>query len=68
MPYDATDYITASLNGEDLKSQYSPVQDFRQLPEYNQARISNETYTSVVTTRTDSDGSVTQSIQIITKR
>jgi hypothetical protein len=25
MPYDATDYITASLNGEDLKSQYSPL-------------------------------------------
>jgi hypothetical protein len=70
MPYDATDYITASLNGEDLKSQYSPwsSEDFEPLPVYTQTRTSNETYTSVVTTRTDPDGSVTQSLQILAKR
>ncbi len=43
-------------------------QDFQPLPEYSQTRNSNETYTSVVTVRTDSDGSVTQSLQIINKR
>jgi len=42
--------------------------DFTPLPQYSQTRISNETYTSVVTTRTDSDGSVSQSLQIISKR
>lgn len=42
--------------------------DFAPLPTYSQTRNSNETYTSVVTTRTDSDGTVTQSLQIITKR
>lgn len=68
MPYDSTDYITASLNGEDLKSQYSPIQDFQSLPTYTQTSNSNDTYTSVVTVKTDPDGSVTQSIQIINKR
>jgi hypothetical protein len=68
MPYDPTDYITASLNGEDLKSQYSPIQDFQPLPQYTQVKNSNETYTSVVTVRTDPDGSTTQSLQIITKK
>jgi hypothetical protein len=43
-------------------------QDFQPLPEYSQTRTSNETYTSVVTTRTDPDGSVSQSLQIISKR
>lgn len=43
-------------------------QDFQPLPEYSQTRNSNETYTSVVTVRTDSDGTVSQSIQIIAKR
>jgi hypothetical protein len=43
-------------------------QDFQPLPQYTQTRNSNETYTSVVTVRTDSDGTVSQSIQIISKR
>jgi hypothetical protein len=43
-------------------------QDFQPLPEYSQTRNSNETYTSVVTTRTDPDGSTTQNLQIISKR
>jgi len=43
-------------------------QDFQPLPQYSQTRTSNETYTNVTTTRTDSDGSVSQSIQIISKR
>lgn len=68
MPYDATDYITASLNGEDLKSQYSAVQDFTPPPVYSQTRNSNETYTNITTTRRDADGSVSQSLQILTKR
>jgi hypothetical protein len=68
MPYDATDYITASLNGEDLKSQYSPVQDFQPLPQFTQTTTSNEQWVNVTTTRTDSDGSVSQSLQIISKR
>jgi hypothetical protein len=49
-------------------SQTPKNQDFQPLPEYSQTRISNETYTNVTTTRTDSDGSTTQSLQIITKR
>jgi hypothetical protein len=43
-------------------------QDFQPLPTYSQVKNSNETYTSVVTTRTDPDGSTTQSLQIISKR
>lgn len=42
--------------------------DFAPPPQYSQTRNSNATYTSVVTTRTDSDGTVTQSLQIISKR
>ena len=42
--------------------------DFAPQPTYSQTRNSNETYTSVVTTRTDGDGTVTQSLQIISKR
>jgi hypothetical protein len=68
MPYDPTDYITASLNGEDLKSQYSPIQDFEPLPQYTQTRTSNDQWVNVTTTRTDPDGSTSQSIQIISKR
>jgi hypothetical protein len=40
-------------------------QDFTPPPQYTQTRISNESYTNVTTTKTDSDGSVSQSIQII---
>jgi hypothetical protein len=43
-------------------------EDFQPLPQYSQTRNSNETYTAVVTTRTDPDGSTTQSLQIISKR
>jgi hypothetical protein len=43
-------------------------EDFTPPPQYSQTRISNETYTNVTTTRTDSDGSVIQSLQIISKR
>jgi hypothetical protein len=68
MPYDPTDYITASLNGEDLKSQYSPIQDFQPLPTYTQSTTSNDHWMNVTTTRTDPDGSVSQSFQIISKR
>jgi hypothetical protein len=46
----------------------SEADDFAPPPQYTQTRISNESYTSVVTTRTNSDGSVSQSLQIISKR
>ncbi len=49
-------------------SQVQQNQDFQALPTYSQTRVSNASYTSVVTTRTDSDGTVTQSLQIISKR
>jgi hypothetical protein len=49
-------------------SQSQQNQDFQPLPTYTQSTASNETYTSVVTTRTDNDGTVTQTLQIITKR
>lgn len=51
-----------------MSSQAQQNQDFQPLPTYSQTRTSNETYVSVVTTKTDSDGSVTQSLQIISKR
>ncbi|HEY9300322.1 MAG TPA: hypothetical protein VIQ31_28965 [Phormidium sp.] len=70
MPYDATDYITASLNGEDLKSQYSPwaSEEFKPLPEFKPSRTSNDYWLNVTTTRIDPDGSTTQSFQIISKQ
>ncbi len=46
----------------------STAEEFSPLPTYSQTRNSNETYTNVTTTRTDPDGSVAQSIQIISKR
>ncbi len=42
--------------------------DFAPLPEYNQSRVSNRTYTNVTTTRIGSDGSITQSIQLLSKK
>jgi hypothetical protein len=60
MPYDATDYITASLNGEDLKSQYSPAQDFQPLPTYTQTTTQNESWVNVTITRDNGDGSKSQ--------
>jgi hypothetical protein len=68
MPYDATDYITASLNGEDLKSQYSPIQDFQPLPTYSQSIAKNETWVVVTQTKTESDGTRTQTSSIVSKR
>lgn len=49
-------------------SQNQQNQDFQPLPEYSQTSVSNATYTNVTTTRTDSDGTVTQVLQIISKR
>jgi hypothetical protein len=42
--------------------------DFTPPPQFNQSTTSNETYINVTTTRTDSDGTVTQSLQIISKK
>jgi hypothetical protein len=43
-------------------------QDFQPLPEYTQTTTSNDHWVNVTTTRTDPDGSVSQSLQIISKR
>ncbi len=43
-------------------------QDFQPLPQFTQSTTSNATYANVTTTRTDPDGTVTQSLQIISKR
>lgn len=43
-------------------------QDFQPLPQYTQTRTSNESWVNVTTTRTDPDGSTTQSLQIISKK
>jgi hypothetical protein len=43
-------------------------EDFLPLPEYTQTRTSNDYWVNVTTTRTDSDGSTTQSLQIISKK
>jgi hypothetical protein len=45
-----------------------PSEDFTPPPQYTQTRVSNKTYTTVVTRRTDPDGTVTQSLQIVSKR
>ncbi len=44
------------------------VNDFTPLPTYSQTRISNKSYINVTTTRTDSDGTVTQTSTLICKR
>ncbi len=46
----------------------STPKDFTPPPQYSQTKASNKTYTAVVTTRTDADGTVSQSLQIISKR
>jgi hypothetical protein len=43
-------------------------EDFQPLPQYTQSTTSNDYWLNVTTTRTDSDGSTTQSLQIISKR
>jgi hypothetical protein len=43
-------------------------QDFQPLPTYTQSTTSNDHWVNVTTTRTDPDGSTTQSLQIISKR
>jgi hypothetical protein len=43
-------------------------QDFQPLPQFTQTTTSNDHWVNVTTTRTDSDGTVSQSIQIISKR
>ncbi len=67
MPYDPTDYITASLNGEDLKSQYSPIQDFQPLPSYTQTKVTNDSWVNITLTKIDSDGSKSQVLIIAAK-
>jgi hypothetical protein len=43
-------------------------QDFQPLPQFTQSTTSNDHWVNVTTTRTDPDGSTTQSFQIITKK
>jgi hypothetical protein len=42
--------------------------DFEPLPQFTQTRTSNDHWVNVTTTRTDPDGSTSQSFQIIAKR
>jgi hypothetical protein len=49
-------------------SQSQQNQEFQPLPQYSQSRNSNETWVNVTTTKTDPDGTVTQSLQIISKK
>jgi hypothetical protein len=43
-------------------------EDFQPLPQFTQTTTSNEHWVNVTTTRTDPDGSTTQSLQIISKK
>jgi hypothetical protein len=43
-------------------------EDFQPLPQFTQSTTSNDHWVNVTTTRTDPDGSTTQSFQIITKK
>ena len=43
-------------------------EDFQPLPQFTQSTTSNDHWVNVTTTRTDSDGTVSQSIQIISKK
>ena len=43
-------------------------QDFTPPPQYTQTKTSNEHWVNVTTTRTDPDGTTTQSLHIISKR
>lgn len=42
-------------------------EDFQPLPQFTQTTTSNDHWVNVTTTRTDPDGSTTQSLQIISK-
>ena len=48
--------------------QTTTVQDFQPLPTYTQSRISNDNWIAVTTVKTESDGTITQHSQIISKR
>jgi len=43
-------------------------EDFAPQPTYSQTKTSNESWVSVVTTKTESDGSTTQTSIIVSKR
>jgi hypothetical protein len=49
-------------------SQPATDKDFQPLPEYSQTKVSNETWVNVTTTKTDSDGTVTQTSAIVGKK
>ncbi|HEY9834106.1 MAG TPA: hypothetical protein V6D26_26370 [Stenomitos sp.] len=49
-------------------SQTTQNQDFQPLPQFTQTTTSNDHWVNVTTTRTDPDGSTTQSLQLISKR
>jgi len=49
-------------------SQTTTTQDFEPLPTYQQTKASNEAWIAVTTIKTDSDGTTTQHLQIISKR
>jgi hypothetical protein len=46
----------------------SKSNDFPPLPTYSQSKTANEAWVNVTTTRTDSDGTVTQTSAFISKR
>jgi hypothetical protein len=49
-------------------SQPAPNQDFQPLPQYTESSASNQTWIAVTLTKTESDGTVTQTSKIIPKR
>ena len=51
-----------------MSDRTSTAEEFTPLPTYSQTRTSNATYTNVTTTRTDADGSTTQTSVIVSKR
>jgi hypothetical protein len=57
---------SANRNGDRVNTTFD--KDFQPLATYIQVKNSNETYTSVVTTRSNPDGSTSQNLQIISKR
>ncbi|NER99408.1 MAG: hypothetical protein F6J86_37265 [Symploca sp. SIO1B1] len=46
-------------------AQATTTQDFAPLPQYRQTKNRNASWLTVVTTKTESDGSTTQHLQII---
>jgi hypothetical protein len=59
---------TAKSEDFPIMAQTTQNQDFQPLPTYTQSTTSNDRWVNVTTTRTDPDGSVAQSLQIISKR